>query len=86
MNFRDLLSLALQKTGKNEALASALDLSPSDFSKRVNGQTGWQESDINKLLDLAGAEIASREDTAEKINVLKKALKIVLEDGARPNK
>lgn len=78
MNFTNLLSIALTKAGKYETLAIALDLSPSGLSRRINGEIGWSEKEINKLLEYTDYEILSKKEYTRQINILKEAIKILL--------
>ena len=78
MNFSNLLSVALSKAGKQETLATELDLSPSGLSKRINGEIGWSEKEFNKLLEYTSFEIASMEEHSKTIETLKNAMKILL--------
>jgi len=80
MDFSALLRVALKRAGKNETLAVALDLSPSVLSRRMNGENGWTEPEINKLLDYVGCEIADPSEGSAKIRALKATLKIVLSE------
>lgn len=80
MDFSALLRVALKKAGKNETLAVALDLSPSVLSRRMNGENGWTEPEINRLLDYVGCEIADTAASTEKIRALKATLRIVLNE------
>lgn len=73
MNFPQLLHVAIQKAGKHETLATELDLAPSALSKRMNGEVGWYEKDLNKLLEYISP------DLEKKTRTLKEALKIVLD-------
>ena len=78
MNFTSLLQFALNKAGKQETLAVALDLSPSGLSRRINGEIGWDEKEIDKLLDYTKYEIASVDEYSKTVNTLKDAMKILL--------
>lgn len=80
MNFCDFLQVALKKAGKQDQLAIILDLSPSALSKRLNGEVGWAEKEINNLLVYTDCEIANSGDFSSKIQTLKNTLKIILED------
>ena len=80
MNFAGLLQVALKKAGKNEVLAVALDLSPSVLSRRINGENGWSEKEIDRLLEYTSCEVSNASETSAKINALKETLKIVLND------
>ena len=53
MNFSDLVRVAVEKEGKQEALAMRMDMSPSALSKRINGEVNWTESEINRILAIA---------------------------------
>ncbi len=83
MNFAELLQIALKKAGKHEVLAVALDLSPSVISRRINGENGWTEKEINRLLDYTGCEVANSSEFSAKIEAFKTTLKIVLNDGGQ---
>lgn len=78
MNFTTLISDAIVRAGKQETLAIELDLSPSALSKRLSGETGWSEREINKLLEITKYEICSIEAHSQKIETLKNAMKILL--------
>jgi hypothetical protein len=81
MNFTQLLSVSIAKAGKHETLAALLDVSPSGLSKRINGEVGWAEKEINALLEYAGYEVLSIQEYTKKINTLKEAMKILLNSG-----
>ncbi len=80
MQFRDILNKALQIAGNQENLATKLDLSPSALSKKLKGETGWNETDIDNLFDIAdfhkwtakGIAIYMREATA--VDYIQRAL------------
>jgi len=78
MTFSGLLQIALKRAGKHETLAAALDLSPSGLSRRINGETGWMQGEIDRLFEYADCEVASSAETAMKIRTLKEALRIAL--------
>lgn len=80
MNFAGLLQVALKKAGKHETLAVALDLSPSVLSRRMNGENGWSEAEINRLLEYTECEVSKSAETSAKINALKETLRIVLNE------
>jgi hypothetical protein len=80
MNFTELIRTALEKAGKQDVLATTLDLSPSDLSKRINGTTGWQEKDINLLLEFTGMNIMDGIAEKKKIATLKETIKIFMEE------
>lgn len=78
--FSDLLRVALGRCGKQEALAADLDLSPSALSKRISGEAGWHDKEIDRLLQICGWTMTDGSDTEDKIETLKKALKIFMEE------
>ena len=80
MNFAGLLQVALKKAGKHEVLALALDLSPSVLSRRINGENGWTEREIDRLLAYTECEVSNSVETSAKIHALKETLKIVLNE------
>jgi len=76
MTFRDVTVKALTKAGKQESLAIQLDLSPSSLSKKLSGETGWSETEINKLIEIAECEVIEK----GRIKVLMQTLKVVLNE------
>ncbi len=80
MTFAGLVSAAIAAAGKQETLATALDLSPSALSKRINGEQGWQEKEIARLLEIAGCEIEDCGQSKKKIGTLLDTLRIVMEE------
>ena len=78
MMFNDLVVAALAKAGKQETLAILLDMGPSSLSKRMNGEVGWMEKEVNKLLEYTGLAIHDPHEQSEKIETLKNAMKILL--------
>ena len=78
MKFNGLVTTALAKAGKQETLATALEMSASSLSKRLNGETGWSDSDIDKLIDYTGLEICKSDEYKKKITTLKEAMKLLL--------
>lgn len=80
MQISEVVYGAIQKAGKQESLAIILDLAPSALSKRINGEIGWHEHDIDRLLVFSGLKIVSITESEGKIKTLKEALKIMMED------
>lgn len=80
MRVYDLIQAALQKAGKQESLAVVLDLAPSALSKRINGETGWQEKEMDRLFEFAGFEIVDAAAGKRKLSALKETLKIILSE------
>lgn len=76
MTFRDIISKALTKQGKQENLATALDLSPSSLSKKLSGETFWSEREIDRLLEITTCEIVER----GRVHSLMMTLKTVLDE------
>ncbi len=81
MNFAELIRQAQKKATKNESLATTLDLSPSGLSRKINGEVGWSEQEINKLLDYMGYEIVNSIEHSTKVKTLTDTLRIVLSYG-----
>jgi len=52
--FRKALNEAIAITGKQENLASTLGITPATLSRKINGESGWHEEEINKIFELAG--------------------------------
>ena len=77
--FTALITEGISKCGNQENLAIRLDLSPSALSKRINGETGWHDKDINKMLEITGHIIIDCKVQNEKIETLKKTIKILSE-------
>lgn len=80
MDFHGLINMALQKAGKQELLATELDLSPSALSKRINGEVGWSTREIDLLLQFTICEITNRAEASRKIEILKEAMKIMMNE------
>lgn len=78
MTYQELKTLAVKSKGKQELLAMALDMGPSALSRKLNGETGWAEKEIETLLDIAGCEIIERGKGTEQIETLKEAIKILV--------
>ena len=78
MNLTALIQKGIKTLGKQEHLATALDLAPSALSRRLNGEIGWQETEINKLLEITDCEICANGDNKKKIENLKETLRIIL--------
>jgi len=76
MTFRDAVGKALIKAGKQESLAIELDLSPSSLSKKLTGETGWSETEINKLIEIAECEVIEK----GKVKALMQTLKVILNE------
>lgn len=80
MQFNELVQLAIHNAGKQETLAIVLDLAPSALSKRINGEVGWTEKEIDKLFAYTTHKIADTSESDGKVKTLKDALKIIMED------
>ena len=80
MKFNCLIQSAIKKAGSQDNLSLSLDLAPSALSKRINGEVGWHESEINKILEYTNCEIADCAEAAKTIQMLKDALKIFIKD------
>lgn len=80
MQFSELIQFAIHTAGKQETLAVILDLAPSALSKRINGEVGWTEKEIDKLLVYTTHKIVDTSVSDNKVKILKDAFKIMLED------
>ena len=80
MTFTQFIAFVLQKAGKQENLASVLEISPAALSKKLNGESGWTEREINKLLKYAEHEICDSANYKHQIKTFKEAMKILLWD------
>ncbi len=49
MMFRDILNMALHNAGNQENLAAKMDISPSALSKKLKGEAGWSENDLDVI-------------------------------------
>jgi hypothetical protein len=47
--FRDILNMALHRAGNQENLAAKMDISPSALSKKLKGEAGWSENDLDVI-------------------------------------
>lgn len=78
MDFAMLLHRAIEKAGKQEILAAELGLASSALSRRISGEVGWQEKELNSLLEYAGCKIVDQAESKKKIEALKETLRIIL--------
>ncbi len=78
MDFTEFLKRVLIQAGKQETLAAELGLSPSSLSKRFNGEVGWSEKELNKLLEIGAFTIEGRDECRKQIDALKEAIRIML--------
>lgn len=76
--FREILNKALQNAGNQENLAIKLDLSPSALSKKLKGETGWNETDIDNIFEVSQFCAACAESHEKEINALSETLRVVL--------
>ena len=74
MRFNDVILKAINDEGKQDLLAVKLDLSPSTLSRKISGEVGWTEREINKLLDLTKTEIFYQDTVKAFADVLKVVL------------
>lgn len=53
--FRKMLQKAITNCGgKQENLAEALGISPGTLSKKINGESGFHEDEITKIMEISG--------------------------------
>lgn len=78
MDFTEFLKRILMRAGKQETVANELGLSPSSLSKRLSGEVGWSEKELNKLLEYGNFVIEDKDECRKQISVLKEAMKILL--------
>ncbi len=77
--FRDVVNKALQNTGNQENLATKLDLSPSALSNKLNCKTGWNESEIDIILNLADYCTSCKANHEKEIDALSGSLRVILD-------
>lgn len=53
--FRKILIQAVAACGgKQESLAEKLNIAPGTLSKKINGESGFHEDEISKIIEIAG--------------------------------
>ena len=51
--FREILNKAIRNCGTQENLAVKLDMKPSSLTARIKNDTGWHETELDALFDIA---------------------------------
>ena len=78
--FREILNKALQTAGNQENLAVKLDLSPSALSKKMKGEAGWCEADIDVLFKVSAFCEKCQERHTQETNALSETIRIILKN------
>jgi hypothetical protein len=76
--FREILNKALQHTGNQENLATKMDLSPSALSKKLKGESGWNETDIDNLFVISQFCTSCSESHSKEVDAMSETLRVVL--------
>lgn len=79
MTFRQAFTKCLSILGKQVVIADKLGVSESSLSKKLAGESGWSESEIDLIISLAQLEIAEVDEYKKQITSLKEAMRIILE-------
>jgi uncharacterized protein YggU (UPF0235/DUF167 family) len=77
--FREILNKALQNTGNQENLAIKLDISPSALSKKMKGEAGWNETDLDILFSISEFCDSCKANHHKEIDSLADSLRVILE-------
>jgi len=77
--FRKAINEALITTGKQENLAFALGITPATLSRKINGESGWHEEEINKIFELSGGCKRCKEIQTKRLNAYNEVLRAQLE-------
>lgn len=77
--FRRVLNEALQAAGNQENLATIINISASALSKKINGEAGWYEAEIDKLFDIAGGCRRCKDAHSRRIHAFNEVLKANLD-------
>lgn len=75
---RELLKCALREAGNQENLAKLMELSAPALSKKINGDTGWYEDDLDKLAQIAGLCEKCRDQHHKQIQAFQTTLSVTL--------
>lgn len=77
--FRKIVNAALKAAGNQENLANSIGISTGCLSKKLNGDSGWFESDLNKLLDIAGICIECKKIHTKQIEAFMEVIRVNLD-------
>lgn len=53
MDFRQVINRCIKEAGNQENLARSLDMSPAALCKKISGDSGWYEHEIDKIVEFA---------------------------------
>jgi transcriptional regulator with XRE-family HTH domain len=76
--FREIVNKALQHAGNQENLATKMDLSPSALSKKLKGETGWNETDIDNLFEVSQFCTSCSDSHTKELDAMFETLRVVL--------
>lgn len=78
--FREILNKALSVAGNQENLAAQMDLSPSALSKKLKGEAGWSESDLDVLFRVSAFCEACNARHVQETEALSETIRIILKN------
>lgn len=76
--FREIVNRAVHNVESQANLAVQLDISPSVLSKKMKGEVGWTEQDIDQLFRLSDFCHACKKTHSKELDALTEALRVVL--------
>lgn len=79
MTFRQAFTRCLSILGKQLVIADKLGITESSLSKKLAGDSGWSESEIDIIITSSQLEIAEVDEYKKQIASLKEAMRIILE-------
>lgn len=78
--FRKILQQAITNCGgKQENLAESLGISPGTLSKKINGESGFHEEEITKIIEISGGCKRCKAYMNKRLSAYNEVLKTQLE-------
>lgn len=77
--FRTILNRAVANCGNQENFSFAIDVSASCLSKKMKGEVGWNEKEIDKIFELSEfCDVCSGKHKKE-MDALTETIRVILE-------
>ncbi len=77
--FRKIINEAITRCGKQETLAEKVGVTPATLSRKINGETGWHEDEINVLIEISGGCAKCKQAQNKRINAYNEVIRAQLE-------
>jgi DNA-binding transcriptional regulator YdaS (Cro superfamily) len=78
--FREILNRALAVAGNQENLASKMDVSPSALSKKLKGEAGWSENDLDVIFRVSEFCAECQNRHSQEVAALSETIHIILKN------